>query len=101
MEYAFATMKKQNTPPQPLKRLTAGEQKALTLILDYHQRHGRFPSLREQGREAEYSHQNASLYRDALARKGWLKLDEARGITAAVQPLEGYRLIEGATNAQN
>lgn len=85
-------MRQPKTPPQ-LKRLTAGEQSALSLILSYRQQNGSFPSLREQGALAGYSHQNASLYRKGLATKGWIKLDKQRGILSAVQPHAGYTTV--------
>ncbi|CAB4137007.1 hypothetical protein UFOVP315_40 [uncultured Caudovirales phage] len=88
-------MRRRTAPPIPLRRLTAGEQSALSYILDfYHRHHGRFPSLREQAREAGYSHQNAGLFRKALTAKGWLRLDpNGRGIMSAVQPLENYQTL--------
>lgn len=85
-------MRQPKSPPQ-LKRLTAGEQSALSLILSYRQKHGRFPSLRQQATAAGYSHQNASLYRKGLTSKGWIKLDKAHGIIAAVQPLAGFTTV--------
>lgn len=86
-------MRTSKIPPQ-LKRLTAGEQYALSLILDFRQQHGRFPSLREQAAKAGYSHQNASLYRKNLTTKGWIKVDKQHGIHSAVQPLAGYTTIK-------
>ena len=80
-----------------LKRLTAGEQKALSLMLDFYRRTKRFPSLREQAVEAKYSHQNASQYRNSLSLKGWVKLDGQRNVVSAVQPTQGYRMVEPAS----
>lgn len=82
-----------------LKRLTAGEQTALSLILAFHKEHARFPSLREQGDKAGYTHQNASQYRNGLAVKGWIVLGKDRAITSAIQPAEGYRTVQDQGDA--
>lgn len=92
MEYAFATMKKKPTPVV-LKRLTAGEQSALSLILDWRAQHQAFPSLRDMASQAGYKHQQASTYRKALASKGWITLAPDGTILNAVQPLENYRTV--------
>lgn len=94
MEYAFATMKKKPTPIA-LKRLTAGEQSALSLILNWHAQHKTFPSLRAMASQAGYKHQQASTYRKALASKGWIKLAPDGTILTAVQPLEAYKTVKG------
>lgn len=92
MEYAFATMKKKPTSVV-LKRLTAGEQSALSLILNWYAEHKAFPSLRDMAATAGYKHQQASTYRKALAAKGWIKLAPDGTILNAVQPLENYRTV--------
>lgn len=79
--------------PPRLKRLTAGEQTALAFIIDYRQREGRFPSLRQHAAKAECTHQNVSLYRRSLANKGWLALDGAGVILTAVAPVHGYTTL--------
>lgn len=83
--------------PKPraiLKRLTAGQQSALSLILSLRQTNGTFPSLADMAKSAGYSRQAASDYRATLALKGWIKLAADGTILSAVQPLEGYKVVE-------
>lgn len=83
-----------------LLRLTAGEQSALALIVDWYDTHNRtFPSLTDQAKQAGYSRQNASLYRRTLATKGWLRLNKQGLIISCVVPHFKYMTIGGEEDA--
>lgn len=84
-------------PPTTLKRLTAGQQSALSLILSLRERNGAFPSLADMAAAAGYTRQAASDYRAVLAHKGWIKLATDGTILSAVQPMEGYKVVEAKT----
>lgn len=86
-------MPKRKPATVSVKELTAGQQSALRLIVDFYDQHTRFPSLTEQSTLAGYTRQHANAIRKILAHKGWIKMRGNGTIMSAYKPASTVQLV--------